>query len=220
MERFIKLQEIDTGIETYTNDKWDIILNSKEIPLPTPKTSFVDIAGGDGTLDLTEAVTGETKYNDRTLKYTFTLKNKFEDLPGKISDIANYIHGKKFKIFNWDDLDYYFVGRLSINEYKIDRNVGSFVIEATCEPYKYKRNITRFEHIIEGQKTIVCPNERKRVVPIITLDREMIIEFNDQTFVFSAGTHEILNIYFEKGFNELKVTGSGTIEIQYLEASL
>ncbi len=220
MERFIILQEMGKLNQIYTNEKWNIILGNKEISFPTPKTITVDVPGSDGTLDLTEAVTGETKYNDRTIKYPFYLKDTFKELPDKISEIANYIHGKKFKIFHWDDLDYYYIGRLSINEYKIDRAKGTFVIEATCEPYKYKKYITSYIHTIEGSKNILCPNERKRVVPIITTDSEMTIEFQGATYTISAGTHEILNIYFEKGIYELNITGNGTFKIDYQEASL
>lgn len=220
MERFIILQEIGKQDEIYTNEKWDIILGNKTIGFPTPKTIFVDVPGSDGTLDLTEAVTGETKYNDRTNNYPFTLKDNFNKLPEKMSDIANFIHGKKFKIFHWDDLNHYYIGRLSINEFKIDRAKGSFVVEATCEPYKYKKYVTSYTYTIAGTKKITCPNERKRVVPTITVDSEMEIEFEGNTYVISEGTHEILNIYFDKGIYELNVTGNGTFKIEYQEASL
>lgn len=220
MERFIKLQDIKTNNEIKTNEFWDIVLNNKEISIPTPKTNFIDIVGGDGSLDLTEAVTGETKYNDRIIKYTFTIKDKFMDLSKKISDIANYIHGKRFKIFHYDDLDYYYIGRLSINEFKVNKAVGSFVVEATCEPYKYKKYITEYTYNIENRKVIFCPNDRKRVVPIITTDSEMQILFNNNLYVVNSGSHEILNIYFEAGLYELTVLGNGTFSIKYQEASL
>lgn len=220
MNRYIILEDIKTGERINSFENWGLILGNKEISIPTPKTSYINIEGADGTLDLTEAVTGETKYNDRALKYPFTLKDKFMDLPNKVSEIANYIHGKKFKIFNYDDLDFYYVGRISINGFKTSKATGTITLEAVCEPYKYKRDITSYQSEINGSKTIVVTNLRKRVVPTISTDSEMKITFNDITYVVSSGTHEILNICFEQGSYELLIEGNGTIEIQFQEAQL
>ena len=153
-------------------------------------------------------------------KYTFSLLDKFEDLPNKISVIANKIHGRRFKIFNYDDLNYYYIGRLSINEFKIDRAKGSFVLEATCNPYKYKAEKTFIEKTIAGTETIVLQNERKRVVPKITTDATMQLVFKDRTISLSEGTFEYLNLYLNEGETTVTVTGNGTIQFQYQEASL
>lgn len=220
MSRYIILEDIETGEQINTYEQWELILGNKEVSIPTPKTTYVDIVGADGTLDLTEAVTGETKYNDRTLKLPFTLKDKFMDLPSKVSEIANYIHGRKFKIFIYDDLDFYFKGRISINEFKTSQATGQITLEATCEPYKYKRDITSYTYEINGSKTILGSNLRKRVVPTIVVDSEMQIEFKGNTYKVSEGSFEILNIYFEQGDYEMNVTGNGTLKITYQEASL
>lgn len=220
MERYIILEDLETGNRINTYDDWKLILGHKEISMPSPKTNYIDVEGADGTLDLTEAVTGETKYNDRTLKYPFTLLNKFMDLPAKVSEIANCIHGKKFKIYNYDDLDFYYIGRVSINEFKTSQATGTITLEAICEPYKYKRDITTITSEINGLKTILVTNMRKRVIPTITTDSEMQITFNDNTYTISKGTHEFLNICFGSGTHELTITGNGTITLQYQEASI
>lgn len=219
MERYIILEDIATGEQINTYEKWELILGNKEISMPTPKTNYIDVEGADGSLDLTEA-TGDIKYNDRTAKFPFTLKDKFMDLSSKVSEIANDIHGKKFKIFIYDDLDFYYVGRVSINEFKTSKAKGVITLEATLEPYKYKRNITTMIHEINGSKTIVVTNLRKRVVPVIITDSEMQIIQDNKTYVLNAGTHEILNIYFGQGEHELTIKGTGTIQIVYQEAGL
>lgn len=220
MERYIILEDMKTGERINSLESWGLILGNKEISIPQPKTTYVNVEGADGTLDLTEAVTGETKYNDRTLKYPFTLLDKFMDLPNKISEIANFIHGKKFKIFNYDDMDFYYVGRVSINEFKTSQATGLITLEAVCEPYKYKKDITTYQSEINGSKTIFITNLRRRAVPIITTDSEMKITFNGTTYTINSGTHEILNICFEQGSHELFIEGNGTIEIKYQECSL
>ena len=218
--RYVILEDIETGnkINTYTD--WGLILGNKEISLPTPKTIYVDIAGADGSLDLTEAVTGETKYEDRTLKLPFTLQNKFMDLPSKVSEIANSIHGKRFKIFVYDDLDFYYIGRVSINEFKTSQATGTITLEAICDAYKYKKNITTYTYEISGSKTILVANLRKRVIPVIKIDSEMNIVFKGDSYAMSAGTYELLNICFEQGEYELTVKGNGNFTISYQEGGL
>ena len=50
---------------SYTD--FGLILTSKEIGLPEPKTEIVEIAGANGVIDLTEALTDDIKYNQRQL---------------------------------------------------------------------------------------------------------------------------------------------------------
>jgi phage-related protein len=221
MIRNLIIQDInnsDISIDTYGD--WGLILNNKEIPLPTPKTELVEIEGGDGTIDLSEATGDEVKYKDRINTYTFTLLDKFMDLPSKISQIANRIHGKRFKIFHYDDPDYYYIGRLSINDYKIDKATGSFVLEATCNPYKYKMNKTYVEKTVDGTETITLHNERKRVVPKITTDSTMQLFLDDKNISMSEGTFEYVNLYLNEGETTVTVKGNGTIKFEYQEASL
>ncbi len=219
MNRFITLQTLDDAEEINSFKKWGLILSNKENTPPAPKTTYVDIQGGDGSLDLSEAF-GEIKYNDRTITYTFSMLDKFLDLPQKISDVANDINGRQFKITHYDDPDYYYIGRLTINEFKVDRAKGTITVDAVCNPYKYKKYITTHSLEVYRQNTLICPNDKKSVVPTITTTNEMIIEFEGNEYVVSAGTHEILNISFKRGLNELKITGAGTITVTYQECSL
>ena len=215
----IILEDLETEKRICSFEDWGLVLGNKEISIPQAKTNYIDIAGADGSLDLTEA-TGEIKYNDRTARFPFTLKDSFMDLPSKISEIANDIHGRKFKIFVYDDLDFYYVGRVSINEFKTSKAKGAITLEATLEPYKYKSNVTSYTYEINGSQTIYGSNLRKRVVPTITVDSEMEIVFKGNKYVVSEGSYEILNIYFDKGNYEMTVTGNGTFKITYQEASI
>lgn len=216
---YIKLQELNSEDEIYSNEKWGLILSSKDIPRATPKTNYIDIPGGDGSIDLTEA-TGEVKYNDRTLTFVFTMLDSIKDREKKLEDIANYLSGKKFKITTWDDLDYYYIGRIQINEFKTNKSIGLLTLEANCEPYKYKRYKTTYIYEINGLKSILVPNERKRVIPLITTSSEMLITYQDNTYSLSKGTHQVLNIYFDRGIYELNVEGNGTLTIEFQEGSL
>ena len=221
MIRYLILQDLkDESKIINTYEDWGLILGHKTIPLPTAKTELIENEGGDGTIDLTENNNDEVKYNDRVNKYPFTLVNKFADLPEKISMIANKIHGKRFKIFHYDDPDYYFVGRLSVNDFSVNRAKGKFVLEATCKPYKYKKNKTYVEQEVNGISTIKLYNIRKRAIPKITASSNMKLTFNDTIISITEGTHEYLNVYLNEGLTEIIVEGTGTIKFEYQECSM
>ena len=64
------------------------------VPTPAePKTNYIDITGGDGSLDLTEGL-GEVKYKDRNFTFTFTInpseKMTFDE---KVSQVSNALDG-------------------------------------------------------------------------------------------------------------------------------
>ncbi len=220
MERFILLQDIkDSTKHINTYEDWGLILNNIENPLPTLKTDYIDNSGGDGTIDNTE-VLDEIKYNDRTIKFSFTMREGFNDIETTKSKIANYLHGKRFKITTYRDLDYYYIGRISMEDFAINKAMGTFKLVATCKPYKYKNTITTYMYDINDARIIEVHNERKYVIPKITLSNDMIVEFEGKEYSLESGAHEVLNIYLKQGINTLKVTGTGTFKIEYQEASL
>ena len=220
MERFVLLQDIkDSTKYINTYEDWGLILNNIDNPLPTPKTDYIANSGGDGTIDNTE-VLDEIKYNDRTIKFSFTMGDKFNDIENVKSKIANYVHGKRFKIVSYIDLEHYYIGRISIEDFAINKATGTFKLVALCKPYKYKKNITSYTYEIDNIRLINIFNERKYVAPKITLSSNMIIEFENNTYSLESGTHKVLNIYLKQGINILKISGSGIFKIEYQEASL
>lgn len=106
-----------------TWDDWHLIPTSR--PLfnpPTVKSNLVEIPGGDGTLDLTTALTGRPTYNNRTGSWTFIVQNGFKDWSALYSEIMVYLHGQKFKAILEDDPAYYYEGRFSVNQWKSDKD--------------------------------------------------------------------------------------------------
>lgn len=126
-----------------------LLLNAKTIGTPPPKVEEIDIPGGDGVLDLTEAF-GETKYKNRKLSFEFSTiapKSQFMDV---FSRVQNLLHGRRMDIRLSDDPAWYYTGRVSVNEWKADKAVGRFTVDCDCEPYKYKAAETTFSAVLDG----------------------------------------------------------------------
>lgn len=62
----------------HSYDDWGLILKSRPvISPPSPKTIYIDVPGADGIIDLTESMTGEVKFNNRTITFEFNSRLLF-----------------------------------------------------------------------------------------------------------------------------------------------
>ena len=196
-----------------------LICTSKKIESPTIKTNKVSIEGGDGELDLTE-VFGRVSYNNRTLSFDFSTIVHPSQFLNLYSAIQDALHGKKMNITLEDDPDYYYVGRVSVSDFSKEKSIGKIPIECDCEPYKYKKDVTIVSQAVNGETTITLANSKKRVVPTITTDAEMKLEYNGYSITHSAGHFILPTLELVEGENTVTVTGTGNISFEYREARL
>ncbi len=121
---------------------WQLRLVSVQNNLPVPKTAYVDIPFSNGSLDLTEAFSQDVVYENRKITFEFDTFLDWEQQHLLIEKIGSYLHGQKHILQLPNDSQYYYSGRLSINQYSTDTIMGKIVIEAICEPYRYKNEVT------------------------------------------------------------------------------
>ena len=202
----------------HSYDDLNLVLSSVDIPPATPKTNFVEIPAGDGSVDLSEAL-GEVKFQDRECKFVFTVFPS-DDFEEKKTEVSNLLNGKRCKIILDKDPDFYWEGRLTVNEYAQDRNLLKITVGAKTAPYKLKNLQTRIV-VPAGEKTVKSLwNSRKTVVPTITNTAPATITFKGQTFDIDAGTHKILNIELVQGVNQVTVTSTQPVTFTYQEGDL
>lgn len=134
-----------------------LILSSKEIGSPEPKIIQIDVEGGDGVLDFTEFA-GETKFKNRTLTFHFSKPQVLSNFMQLFSTVHNALHGKKMQIILDEDPGFFYVGRITVNEFKADANIGLITIECDCEPWKYKLNVTMEKILLYGKNLFDISN--------------------------------------------------------------
>lgn len=205
----IRFEAINTGEIRHSYEDFGVLLTSQDIGTPKPKTISVSINGRDGDIDLTEAF-GEIKYSNRALKFTFECIEGLQAWENRKTQIANFIHGQKFKITTWSDYHYYYVGRCTVDDYNSSRSQGTIVITCDCEPYKYKHELTTF-NLVNGVNTI--KNSRMTVYADIACTEETTI--NDT--IYSVGDY-LKAIKLTYGEN--KITSSGAATLTYREGDL
>lgn len=206
--------------ELHSYDDLSLILNSKTIEAPSPKTDTLEVDGMDGVLDFTEYF-GSIKYKNRKLTFEFSTIVPRSQFLSLFTTIQNSLHGKRMKIILDDDPNYYYMGRLSCNSWKANKRIGTITIDADCDPYKYKLNETVISQTIGSSAVIIeCENLKRNVVPTFVLSAEMQITFEGTTYTLSSGTFQVPEIEFVEGTNTLTVSGAGNIQIKYQEATL
>lgn len=215
MRKFIKFGGIrtDTDLELY--------LASVSIGSPTVRTSFVDIPGADGALDLTEAL-GGVNYSTRTL--VFSLGRRMYDRYQQDADAKNALHGRRMQIQLSDDPGHYFRGRVSVGEWVRDHGLGRVDITCTCDPWRYKLQPTVVSGTVpeSGTLTLNLPNEARRVVPTIEVSAAATVTFEGNSTSVASGSHRVLDIQLRAGANSLTIAAAAgtTVSVTYQEASL
>lgn len=217
---------------------WGLILKSRPvISPPSPKTLYIDIPGSDGVLDLTESLTGDVKFENRTITCEFNVIDSRKRWSNIYSEILDYLHGQRIKIILDEDPTYYYVGRFQVNEWKSDKVTSLITIEGNVEPYKlevcgsldewewdsfnFETGIIRQwkDLIVEDSLTITVVGTRKTVVPSFVVQSNdgsgMAVTFDGRTYNLSDGVNRVVNINIKQETQTLVFTGNGTVSIDY-----
>ena len=216
---------IETGVlfnETHSYFDLNLILSAVDIPPAKPKTTFIDVPGADGSVDLTEAH-GEVKYSDRECSFTFTmLPTDSSTWEEKKTEVSNLLNGRVFNITLDKDDEYYYSGRCEVKGFEVDKKIRQIVVSAKVKPYKFKQNVTVMKAALTNTpKTVNLMNGRKTVSPSIECTNDdTVVVFGDATFNLSAGKHKVLDIQLVEGNNVVTVSGTGSVTFSYQEGDL
>lgn len=119
------------GMETHFGMR---MLSAMELHPPEPKVYTVDIPGGDGVIDLTEAVSGDTSYSNRMQAFEFDALGDFELTKTMVS---SYLHGRTYDYTIPGDPGYIYRGRWAVASYEeIRTGRGRIRLVVDAEPYK------------------------------------------------------------------------------------
>lgn len=229
------LRSVQIGNKDLYTD-FGCILAHVEIGAPTVQTKFVQVPLRNGSLDLTELLTDDVRYEDREIK--IDLKYKGDLLMMVQSDIENYLHGQKFNITFDEDASYFYIGRCSLDSYEVTKYGGKIHLKAQCDPFKYmivssnedwlwdpfdfeEGYINEFASVtVSGTKSIVIIADKKPSYPKVTSNAQMNVTYGTTTVTIGVGTTTLYDFELTEGDNTLTFTGNGTISIDYRGARL
>lgn len=104
-----------------------------QIGLPDVKTQTVSVPGADGELDLTDALTGEPVFGNRTikLKLGFCPRGPFD-----FYAFAAAVHGQRRKL-ELDGRDGYYIGRCTVGTPDTSLDMTTFDVTIDADPYRF-----------------------------------------------------------------------------------
>ncbi len=197
-----------------TKEDYGAVMNYARITPPAIKENYVDIAGGNSSIDLTEAV-GGMAFEDGRISFKFTLFSA-----GSKEKLKNDLHGKKMKIVLEREPEFYYEGRVSVTSEAQIGNRYEVCIDARVKPYKMEEQVTVCDEKVNGTKDIVLFNDRMPVMPLITVKGNVNVNYDGISFLLKTGVYEIPEITFRDGINRLKVSGSGNLRLEYRKGRL
>lgn len=118
-------------------DDWGLLLSSRELPLPEPKTVEDNVLGLDGTIDYTDLLTGDVSFSRRkiALKLGVERRERFLYVQEHLN-ILDILNGSDHTLIFEDDPDFFYRGRFKIASYDRDAIIPKIKVEINAEPFK------------------------------------------------------------------------------------
>lgn len=211
---------------------WHLIPSSRPIVNPpNPRTSFIDIPGSDGSLDLSEIMIGRPTYTDRSGTWDFYVDNGYGKWSDRYSEIMAYLHGKKMNAILEDDPLFYYEGRFSVNEWRsdpfysrisINYNVGPYKLYSITDgdmwlwdPFNFNTDsIHSYKNMVVRRNSdlvIKINGDVMDIVPLITTPtNDMQLEFNGYKIYLKRGSHTYDTVVIKDGENTLVFRYNGS----------
>ena len=125
---------------------------------PKQKTNFVDIPGMNGSIDMSETLTGFPLYDMREGSLNFYVVHDAYDsgvtwIDVK-NDIENFLLGLNRRVYLRDELNYYYTGRFMADWKSNSDGKGSTVtLNYQLQPYKLSTTVTTKELVVPEGRT-------------------------------------------------------------------
>lgn len=228
-----------------TWDDWHLVSTSRPlVNPPSVKTHYVDIPGGDGSMDLTEAISGKAAYGNRSGSWEFIVVNSGQLVPNtsygewhaRYTAIMKYLHGQEFRAVLEDDELYYYLGRFTVESWNSEKGNSVLTIKYDVEPYKratrsayenwlwdpfnFETGVIRSyrDLVVRGSLTIDYIADAMSSEPVLSCKipggNTMTVTFNDESYTLANGENRMDGMHFSAGSNRLRFTGYGQVTIE------
>lgn len=205
------------GLHTW-RDFRSVITNTDVVGSPTVNTTYIEVPGGNGRIDLTEALTGDVTYSNRTLKFELAMKTTPAKWPDMVTKIYNSLHGKAVQVILDEEPTHYFYGRVSVDGMERSQISGAVVLTIDCEPYRYEVEETSVTFSVTGEYTL--ENDRMWVCPSITSAGVGILMYNGITYNIVKGEQIISDFILKEGSTTFELWSDSAVTFKYRKGCL
>lgn len=183
-----------------------IVLDGYTINPPKPKTTFVEIPGGDGSLDLTDALTGYCVFEDREATFPILAVN-VGSIESFKTNLLKALQGKLFKYEITMDPGFYYTGRFTLTDFSSPAvsnydNAVFFTIEIKAEPYK-KRDPQVLKIDAIGGVELEINNGRMVNIPVVETEGVLKVIKDNKQITLTPGTWSLTAMPLMPGVNKM-----------------
>ena len=220
-KRTVKIGAYDTALRDWT-------LTSISLSDPEQKLNYVEKSGGDGSWDLSTAMTdGIPRYKNRSLTLTLECsKGTRQEREILLNEMVNQLDGFEWDIVLPDRPEHYLRGRVHITVNQNTHSYAAITINSEVEPWFYTSKeiiIALDAPITASTETAIFPlwNHGRRVVsPVLTVNGRANLSFKGSRTTLTTGTYEWPALQLWPGMSEISYLGEGTLTLTYREAVL
>lgn len=231
----IKVQQTATSEVKDLHQVYGLIPTSRPvIAPPAPALKFEEIPGGSGSLDLSQVLSSEITYYDRTGSLEFMLApdethgSSFDSWEDVYSSLLSFLSVGRVKIWTsenpWGDpvySSYYYEGRLTLNDWKTDKSWEKVTLDYRLDPFKYANDeYTTQTYTVAYNSSHETENLgiTHLTVPTITLSKAMTATYNGRQYSLPAGNSQIIAVNGSAHtitFTNNVSSGSGTVRLSF-----
>ena len=211
------------GVDTLT--RYGLcLLADVEIPAPAVRTTRITVPGMDGSIDASQALTGEPIYDDVDISLPLFARKADAELQAIRRQFLDAYHGREVQLVLPHDADHYYLGTLSVGNLS-GYGSGEIPVTLHADPWRYKLEptVVTAADLSTTYKQLTLANEARPVIPTITVAQDTTLLWDGNEIALSSGTHRRPEIRLAAGNNTISAkvaSGTGSIEIKYQEATL
>lgn len=206
------------------HEQYKLIYSYHQVSEPIPKTMYIDIPFSSGSVDLTNAISENTTYEDITIELVMGIPLGRADYDTFKTSFKNDWLGGRIEKIDIDNNGLVYKGRVVGVSFAEEVSHLLINVSLRCYPYRFKSNVTStsFE-ATPTQQIIILTNQSMPTTPVITVSGDTFIKYGTRQWSINEGTHK-LAIALKKGDNEVTIQSleetNVTVNFQYQEGAL
>jgi hypothetical protein len=189
---------------------------SRDIDAPEPKLAYAEVAGADGAIDISTAISdGNVLYNRREIVLGLGFTGDMLPLQ---QDLGSRYHGHVVQITTDDAQDTYWLGRCTFSDWKEYVGYVTCTLTVDAEPYRYfaaETTLTVTAAASPGASALLA-NARMWVSPAVDASAAVTIVTESASYALAAGDAQHLDgFYLHEGNNPVQVIGASTAKVTF-----
>lgn len=194
-----------------------------EISSPEPRIEMLEVPLRDGAINTLASLSDVVHYSTREIILGLETPAIRSEWPLIQSALMRDFHGQSVQLVLDTDPDWYWEGWATVDQMEDKGGSAGWTIRINAQPFKRGRNVKWGDALIltGDSATSTIHIETPRAYPIFTTNATgFSIQYKGVTYNLPSDVSTVYGLFFTLGDNEIEITGTGHITIEYREGAL